>query len=257
MANYNNEENNNKREHKAKVPDVLAYNNCGVPLYAGICVMTREEVENQIRTIVMSSLDIDVKDSKSVQVVITAFKNDRTKYDEETKSNVAEFTTQFQVRLPENHSAVAVADKSANNNVFLSGRTEYTERFKNFVNTYGIQSDKGNAIDCINKHKRQVIVLINPERLFSTLYDTKNQRYNEENNQRCTRQIKVRIKNLYDHEDPLAAISGAPRRIRSNSSGDANLTGFVIIKTYADMGSDTPYKYRASFNAKRKHAYDD
>lgn len=253
MANYNeNENNNNNAQHKAKIPDVLAYNNCGVPLYAGIFTMTREEVENQIRTIVLSFLNIKL-DDKSVQVVITAFKNDRTKYDEETKSNVADFSTEFQVRFPEKHSAIAVTDKAANNNVFLSGRTEYTDSFKNFVNTYGIQSDKGNAIDAVNKHKKQVIVLLNPERLFSTFFDTKNKRYNEENQQKCTRQMKVRIKNLYDHEDPLATISGAPRRIRSNSSGDANLTGFVIIKTYADLGSDTPYKYRAAYSARRKH----
>ena len=255
MANFNNNENKNESQKKVHAPDVLAYNNCGVPLFSGIFTMSRKEVEDQIKTIVMTQLNLDPKrDGDVAKVVILSFKNDRTKYDEETKSNVPDITTQFQVRLPENHFSVSKKDSNAEGNVFLSGRTEYTEQFKNFVNMYGIQTDKGNAIDGVSKHKKQIIVLINPERLFATIFDTKNKRYNEENEgAKCTKPIKVRIKNLYDNEDPLNALCGAQRRIRTNSSGDANITGFVIIKSYADVNSDTPTKYRAPYKPRRKH----
>lgn len=253
MANFEENKNNAK---KGAIPDVLAYNNCGTPLYSGIFVIDRKVIENQIAGIVQSYMkDLNAKD---IQVVITAFRDDRTRYDEESKSNVSDFRTEFQVRLPERNAAVSKADSAAAGNVFLSGRTEYTEQFKNFVNAYGIQGEKGNAIEGVNKHKRQVIVLVNPEKLFGTLFDTKNIRYNEENAQKCTRLIEVRIKNLYDHEDPLSVIGrNAQRRIGSNSQGDANLTGFVVIKSYADVNSDTPYRYRAAYNARKKHYEED
>lgn len=251
MANY--EENTNK---KKAGPDVLAYNNCGAPLFSGIFVISRAEIENQIAGIVSAALP-DIS-PKAIQVVITAFKDDRTKYDEETKSNINDFRTQFQVRLPEKDRAVSKADAAAANNVFLSGRTEYTEELKNFVNTYGISGDKGNAIENVSRHKKQVIILINPERLFSSLFDVKNARYNAEAPQKCTRPVKVRIKNLYDNEDPLNVIANnGQRRIRTNANGDANLTGFVIVKSYADLNSDAPFRYRAAFNPRKKHYVED
>ena len=224
MANFEENKNNAK---KGAIPDVLAYNNCGAPLYSGIFVIDRKVIENQIAGIVQSYMkDLNAKD---IQVVITAFRDDRTRYDEESKSNVSDFRTEFQVRLPERNAAVSKADSAA-----------------------------AGAIEGVNKHKRQVIVLVNPEKLFGTLFDTKNTRYNEENAQKCTRLIEVRIKNLYDHEDPLSVIGrNAQRRIVSNSQGDANLTGFVVIKSYADVNSDTPYRYRAAYNARKKHYEED
>lgn len=245
-------------ENKKNAQDVLAYNNCGVPLFTGLFLVDRKVVEKQIEGIVRSYMK-DLSD-KDVQVVITAFKDDRTKYDEKTKSNVSGFRTEFQVRLPEKNAAVSKTDSAAVGNVFLNGRTEYTEQFTSFVNAYGIKTEKGNVIEGINKYKHKIIVLVDPEKIFNTLFDTRrNIHYNEDNpSQKCTRDTECRIRNLYDYENPInAIIDGVQRRVRTGSHGDANLTGFVVLKTYADVNSERPFEYRAAFNARRKHYEED
>lgn len=237
-------QNQNEQPRKNGAPDVLAYNTRGIPLSMGIFVISKEETIKAIDSLASGYI------GGEYQVKIdTWIDKNSTEYDDDAKTNRNPIQMAFQVWIPKKNQSIYDSEKGNNTNVFLSeGIATYSVDFKKFVNSYGIQGEKGNAMESIGKKNGKIIVCLDPSKIFGLFFDMTSKAYNEENpNNKNNRQCEVRAAALYEGDNPIEVALGRTKRARRSST----LTGFLIRKTYKAYGGGDD-KYRPSFNTRKK-----
>lgn len=226
--------------------DVLAYNTCGCPLTMAAFTISKEDVEKNITALAATYIDGEFT------VKIDTWVDDKnSEYDTESKQNRRAFQTSFQVWIPKSNTNI-VQNVVGKDNVFVDGIPQYNEDFKKFVNMYGIQGDKDKPLNELGKKGKYIIVLLDPNKIFTLLFDARNVKYNENNPQnKCNKPVEVIISNLYDNENPIDVLTGKADRRRYR-----NLTGFIVKKYYASINNGNLERYRPAYQPRRKKYLD-
>lgn len=228
------------------VCDVLAYNTCGCPLTMAAFSISKSDVESQIEALAATYINGDF----SVKID-TWIDNKNSEYDTENKQNRRAIQTSFQVWVPKSNTNI-IQNVIGKDNVFVDGIPQYDDDFKKFVNMYGIVGDKGNALNELGKKGKYIIIVLDPNKIFSLLFDAKNVKYNEDfPHAKCNKPVDVFISNLYDNENPIDILTGKIERRRYR-----NLTGFIVKKYYANIGNGQLESYRPPYNSRRKKYLD-
>lgn len=227
-------------ENKKVSQDVLAYNTIGAPLLMGVTYVSKESVVKAITAITRQYMQGEFR-----VVIDSWFDGPNYDYDELNKSNRKTIRNAFQVWIPESNSSISAGKDEGN--VFFDGVTTFNENFKKFVNTFGMQGEKG-ALSMLGIKNKHIIVLLEPTRLFPFMFDEKRVKYNEDNPEtKCNREVVVSTKALYDNEDPMPVIFGTAEHRKKQ-----NLTGWIVMKYFAGINNDKLDTYRPPLNTKSK-----
>lgn len=236
-----------RNNNNQTAPDVLSYNTSGLPLTFASFFMTKDECIKRIEALASQSMGGDFK------ARIEVFRNNEaTEYDPDTKSNYTPNEVSFQIWVPKSNPAI-VTNADNNDNPFVANGAvaEYTPEFKKFVNSYGIADEKGNVYTMIGKKKDKLVICLDPGKLFALFMDIECRAYNQEfPANKCSRQVEIGVKTIYEGDNPIEIIRGKRRTPRN-----INITGFVIMKYWKSFNNGENDKFRPSFKA-RKRRYD-
>ena len=229
---------NSTNNNKEFTPDPLGFNVIGAPLTAGVFTVTVESILERLTSLAQNSLG-------NVQCKIDSWVDDDvTSYNEVTKRHESPIRVSFQVWIKKNNPNII---KDGEGNDFVDSVRNPSESLKTFIKTYCLDSDN-DIKTLLHKKGGMYVLLVDPRKLMSILFDKDGEGYNDAVNdeEKIERNMDLRVIALYNNEDPIKVLRGS--RIRREKP---ELTGFLVIKTYAKNGGFNNGTFRPAYNTHR------
>lgn len=246
----NNQSNNNQNNARPKFSmgngktcvDPLGFNPSGLALTAGVFSISYKDVLNRLQEIGNFYLG-DAKAKIEYWV-----DNDVSSYDPDTKKHSNSNRVSFQIWIKKDNPNLS---KVNGENDFVDSVISYSDSLKSFIKDFGIDNDN-NIRTLLNKRGNAFVLLVDPTKLFASMFDMNGTAYRDATGSQLDRYMEIRTECLYDNEDPIKAL----RNIKGRRREKPELTGFLVIKSYAKLGSFSNGTFRPPLNTHKHHEDD-
>lgn len=247
-ANNNNNNNGGSKSYKMKdyssKTDPLGFNAAGMALVAGVFSVPYEQALKRLDDVAKFYLgDVTAKIEYWVD-------NDSSSYDTESKRHSASNRVSFQVWMKKDNPNLT---KNSDGNDFIDAVISYSEDLKTFIRTFGVDNDQ-NIRALLNKRGNAYVILVDPSKLFAAMFDMTGNAYKDATSNQLDRPVEIRTECLWDNEDPIKVLRNFKDRRRREKP---ELTGFLVIKTYAKLGSFSNGTFRPPLNTHKNRERDE